>query len=214
MKPLRKLFVLGLLVTCVVAVSSASPRVYPPWCTVPTRITLVGSRAGVPDGTGAFTVVIRDLMNNPTPSAAVVVDLSNCADLTLCSDQLDASAAVSCAGKSMRKFTDASGSATFTVQGGSNGAGQASTLAHGATLYANGVILGSPTASALDLDGVNGVGIDDLSVWLSDFGAPGGPEFGRSDFDGDGKIDINDLSLWVSAYGAGGSVQGCAASCP
>ena len=214
MNPMRNMCVLGLLATGWVAVSSASPRVYPPYCTVPTRIALVGSRAGVPDGAGSFTVVIRDLANNLTPDASVVVDLSNCADLALCSDQLDASATVSCAAKSVRKFTDASGSATFTVLGRSNGTGNASTLLNGARIYANGVWLCSPTASAFDLDGVNGVGVNDLSVWLADFGTPDNPPFGRSDFDGDGAVDINDLSLWITTLGAGGSVQGCAASCP
>jgi len=182
--------------------------------TCPNSITLVGSRGSTPDAAGTFVVVVRDIVGNPLRGLAVVVDLSNCADLALCADQLDASALVNCAAKTVRKFTDASGSVSFTLLGRSNGSGNASTLLGGAEIYANGILIRRPTASCFDLDGVNGVGINDMSVWLSDFGAPGGPAFGRSDFDGDGRIDINDLSLWITAYGAGGSVQGCSTSCP
>ena len=204
----------GLWVVLSADASSASPRVYPPNCTVPTRISLVGTHAGAPDGAGSFTVVVRDLTNNPTNGASVVVDLSNCTDLALCSDQSDPAALVNCVAKTTRKFTNITGSVSFTVLGGSNGSGNASTLLNGARIYANGIPIGSPTASAFDLDGSHGVGINDLSVWLTDFATAGSPPFGRSDFDGDGSLGINDLSVWVTAFGAGGSVAGCAASCP
>jgi hypothetical protein len=203
---------------CALALCSATGSVagipQPGTSTVPAHITLVGSHAASPDAVGTFTVIVRNIAHNPRVNAAVDVDLSGCTDLEMCADQLDPSATVNCAAKLVRKFTDTNGSVSFTVLGGSNGPGRATTLLGGAKVFASGVLLGTPTASALDLDGVNGVGIDDLSVWLADFGAPGSPAYGRSDFDGDGKIDINDLSLWVTAYGAGGSVQGCAASCP
>jgi hypothetical protein len=213
MRPLRTSLVVGVLVLLSAPPVSASPASSAN-STVPMHITLVGSRAGAPDATGSFTVVVRDLANNPLNHQNVVVDLSGCTDLAICSDQLDPAATVNCAAKTVGKFSDVTGSVSFTLVGASNGTGNATTLLGGARVYANGVLLRLPTASAFDLDGVNGVGIDDLSVWLSDFGAPGNPAFGRSDFDGDGKIDINDLSLWVTAYGAGGSVQGCVATCP
>jgi hypothetical protein len=174
----------------------------------------VGSRGGLPDVLGTFTIVARNLSGNPLKGASIVVDLSGCTDLEICGDQLDANATVSCAAKTVRKFTDANGAVTFIILGHSNGSGNATTQLAGARIYGNGTLFGAPTVAALDLDGVNGVGINDLSVWLSDFGAPGSPPFGRSDFDGSGTIDVNDLSLWITAYGAGGSVQGCTTSCP
>jgi hypothetical protein len=180
--------------------------------TVPASITLVGSFAGTPDATGMFTVVARDPANNPLNGASIVLDLSGCTDLSICADQMDAFTSVNCAAKTVRKFTNLTGSVTFIVLGGSSGAGSASTMLGGARIYGNGTLLGSPTVASLDLDGVHGVAINDLSVWLSDFAS--GTPFGRSDFDGSGAVDINDLSVWLTAYGAAGSTQGCTASCP
>ena len=79
-------------------------------------------------------------------------------------------------------------------------------------IYANGALIGSPTAAVLDLDGHAGVAINDLSVWLDDF-AMDTPR-GRSDFDSDGSVDINDLSVWLGAFGSRGLTQGCATRCP
>ena len=211
---LRHGWVVGLLGILSADTTSASPRVFPPNCTTPAHISLVGSHAGAPDSAGSFTVVVRDIANIPTNGASVVLDLSGCTDLALCSDQLDPAASVSCAGKTTRKFTAITGSVSFTVLGGSNGSGNATTLLAGARIYANGISIGSPTVSALDLDGSLGVGINDLSVWLSDYGTPDNPPFGRSDFDGSGGIGINDLSVWLTAYGAGGSLQSCTTACP
>ena len=204
----------GILAMCVVRASAASPGVYPPNCTVPNTIALVGSHASVPDAVGRFTVVVRDIANNPRNGASVVIDLSPCPDVLVCADQLDASATVNCAAKTVRKFTDVMGSVSFTILGGSNGSGNATTLLHGVRIFANGLQIGSPTAACYDLGGQNGLNINDLSVWLADYGTPGNPTFGRSDFDGDGAIGINDLSRWLTAYGADGSETGCAASCP
>ena len=178
--------------------------------TIPPCITLVGSLAGTPDPVGQFTVTVRDLANNPLNGASVVNDLSGCTDLTLCANQFDAGALVNCAAKTTRKFTNISGQVSFIVLGGSNGSGNATTLLGGAKIYANGTLIASPTASVFDLDGSNGVGINDLSVWLTDFGTFGNPAFGRSDFDCSGSVGINDLSLWLTEFGNGSSVSTCA----
>ena len=146
--------------------------------------------------------------------ASVVVDLSGCTDLAICSDQLDAGALVNCAAKTTRKFTNLAGQVSFIVLGGSNGSGNATTLLVGAKIYANGTLIGSPTAACFDLDGSNGVGINDLSCWLTDFGTFGNPAFGRADFDCSGSVGINDLSVWLTEFGAGTSAASCAISCP
>jgi hypothetical protein len=181
--------------------------------TLPGCITLVGSLAGTPDAAaGQFTVVVRDLANNPLNGASVVIDLSNANDLAICDDQLDANALVNCAAKTVRKFTDVTGSVTFTVLGGSNGAGNASTLLNGGRIYANGTLMNSPTVAAYDLDGSSGVGANDLSAWLTDFGT--GNPYGRSDFDCSGGVGANDLSFWLTEFGAGTSAASCSVSCP
>lgn len=182
--------------------------------TVPPCISLVGSLAGTPDAVGSFSVTVRDLANNPLNGASVVVDLSGCTDIAICNDQLDAGALVNCAAKTTRKFTDIAGQVSFIVLGGSNGSGNATTLLGGAKIYANGTLIGSPTAAAFDLDGSSGVGINDLSVWLTDFGTFGNPAFGRSDFDCSGSVGINDLSVWLTEFGNGTSAASCAVACP
>lgn len=179
--------------------------------TKPACISMVGSVAGVPDAAGQFTVIVRDLANNPLNGASVVIDLSNAGDLAICDDQLDVDALVNCAAKTVRKFTDVTGSVTFIVLGGSNGGGNASTLLNGGRIYANGTLIGSPTVSAFDLDGSSGVGANDLSAWLGDFGS--GQNYGRSDYDCSGGIGANDLSLWLGAFGSGASAASCAVSC-
>jgi len=180
--------------------------------TVPACISLVGSSAGVPDALGSFSVTVRDLANNPLNGASVVIDLSGCTDIAICDDQLDVDALVNCAAKTTRKFTDALGNVSFIVLGGSNGAGNATTLLNGAKIYANGTQIGNPTAAAYDLDGALGLGANDFSAFLSDFAS--GIAYGRSDFDCSGNIGANDLSAWLSAFSAGASNTSCAVSCP
>ena len=181
--------------------------------TVPPCITLVGSLAGTPDDIGLFIVTVRDLAGSPQDGASVTVDFSGCPDIRICSDQLDLNVITNCAAKTVRCKTCAAGRARFGILGGSNGSGNATCLLGGAKIYANGVLIGSPTAAVFDLDGANGVGINDLSVWLGDFGTILNPAFGRSDFDCSGGVGINDLSVWLTQFGNGTSAASCAAGC-
>ncbi len=178
----------------------------------PACITLVGNTAGVPDVAGTFSVTVKDLAGNVLNGASVVIDFAGCTDIAICSDQLDANATVNCASKTTRKFTDALGQASFVVLGGSNGANNATTLLHGAKIFANGVLIGSPTAAVYDLDGANGVAINDLSVWLGDFGSA--QAWGRSEYDCNGSVGINDLAIWLGAFGSAASAASCAVACP
>jgi len=181
--------------------------------TTPTFVRLVGSSARAHDApAGSFMVVVRNIANNPKPGATVIVDLSQCPDAVVCADQLDPNAVVNCAAKSVTKFADAFGQASFTLLGGSTGAGHASTTAAAVRIFANGVILRVAGFAAFDLDGSGGVGAGDLSVWLGDFGSM--TPYERSDFDGSGDITANDLSQWLGEYGAGRSTESCGASCP
>jgi hypothetical protein len=199
---------------CLIASAAMAGVPSPGNSTVPPCISLVGSKAGAADPVGNFTVTVRDLANNPLNGASVVVDLSGCTDIAICSDQLDAGALVNCAAKTTRKFTNLAGQVSFIVLGGSNGSGNATTLLGGAKIYANGTLIGSPTAAAFDLDGSAGVGINDLSVWLVDFGTIGNPAFGRADFDCSGSVGINDLSVWLVEFGNATSLSSCTVKCP
>ena len=183
--------------------------------TVPVCFTLVGAAGGLPaHSLGRFQVVARDIGNYPCSGATVTVDLSGCPDIHLCADQLDPAVVVNCGAKTATSLTAADGTVNFTLLGGSNGTGNAISLVGAGKIYLNGTLIASPTVSAFDLDGVNGVGINDLSVWLTDFGTFGNPAFGRSDFDCSGTVGINDFSVWLTAYGRGDQIQSCGATCP
>jgi hypothetical protein len=179
----------------------------------PCCISLVGSNGGVPaQSVGQFHVDYRDLANHPVAGAAITIDLSDAFDLVLCADQLDPNVVVDCLHKRVTGITDANGGVLFTILGGSKGGGNASTLLGGGKIFANGTLIGSPTVSAYDLDGSGGVGANDLSAWLGDFGS--GQNFGRSDYDCTDTIGASDLSLWLGVFGSGTMTSSCGGSCP
>ena len=74
------------------------------------------------------------------------------------------------------------------------------------------MLIGSPTISAYDLDDASGLGANDLSAWLTDFGS--GFQFGRCDYDCSGGIGANDLSFWLVAYGSGLMAESSTPDCP
>lgn len=186
---------------------------FPPFwnSTVPSCISLVGSNGSTASANGTFVVVVRDLANNPVPGVHVTVDLSNAPDLHLCAQQLAPGIIMDCPANTAGAITDAAGRATLTLLGGGVAAAAGSGLNNG-RIYADGILLGSPTVSAFDLDGVSGVGANDFSLWFSDFltGLP----LGRSDYDCSGSLGANDLSVWLTEFGSGASSLSCAASCP
>ena len=196
----------------VLAASAAFANVPSPGnSTVPGCVTLVGSSVGVPDSlAGKFCVTVRDLANNPLNGSSVAIDISGRADLRFCDDQLNANYIQNCAAGTVRAFTDATGVACFTLLGSSQGA--AVTLGGGGKIFADGVLIGTPGVSTFDLDGGGGVGANDLSIWLTDFGS--GNAYGRSDYDCSGDVGANDLSSWLTVFGSAGSAESCAGVCP
>jgi hypothetical protein len=210
---MRRIHFAVLVCAALAAPALAGTNIAVPKGTVPACISLVGSNGGVAAaGAGQFTVFVHDLANNPIAGASVAIELTSAVDLHFCADQLDPDAIVVCSFGSVRKVSGADGTVRFTLLGGSNGAGNAHTLLGGGRVYANGALIGSPTVSAYDLDGSAGVGANDLSAWLQDFGS--GQPYGRSDYDCSGNLGANDLSLWLLAFGSGTMTTSCAASCP
>jgi len=210
---LRSLSLGLLLLTFVGGGVEASPRVSPANCTVPSAVRAVGTANGVPDRTaGEFLIVIRDFVNTPTPGALVVIDLSGAPDVVLCTDQLDANEVLNCGAHTVAKSTDALGQARFTLLGSSTGANDVPSPGWPARVFANGVLVRELSVSAFDLDGSQGVGGGDLSVWLSDFGS--GAPHPRSDYDGTGDVSAADLAEWLTAFGSSASSESCRAACP
>ena len=74
------------------------------------------------------------------------------------------------------------------------------------------VPFGTIPIAIYDLDGVNGLGANDLSLWFGDFGS--GQYIGRADYDFSGDLGANDLSLWADAYGRGASSESGTDLCP
>ncbi len=183
----------------------------PPNAQVPACITLVGRNGGVPSDAGTFIVVIRDLAGSPVPGAVVTLDLSLATDVSLCADAAVPGLVLDCPDMQVMAVTDAAGIATFTVPGGGNATGER-TFGGAGRFYWDGVVLGSPVVRTFDLDGAEGLGANDLSLWLEDFGT--GQPFARSDYDCSGVLGANDLSLWLSAFGQGTQTASCATICP
>ncbi len=178
--------------------------------TLPAGIRLVSTLAGVPAAYGTFTVTVRDIVGNVIPSSSVVIDVSACTpDIKIQSTQPYAGLTVDCATKTVRALTDGSGIATFDIVGRST-SGAAATFLKG-KIYADGVLLGSRTIAALDIDGANGTGANDLSLWLSDYSVP--QTYGRSDYDFSGALGANDLSQWLTGYSGGANVSS-SPNCP
>ena len=172
--------------------------------TIPAFIILVGADVfGHPDPAGTFSVVFRDLANNPVPGVHIVVDFTGANDLRLCGAQ---GASVSIVAGGVMGVTDLNGTVTMTLLG--HAIPNASPSPPWAVkFWADGVLLGSVPGAAFDLDGVNGVSGADLSRWLGDFVS--GVNMPRADYDGTGALGGNDLKLWLQVFTRGTSSQSC-----
>jgi hypothetical protein len=187
-----------------------------PCSTVPPALILGGknSLGGVDPG-ATFTIVVRDLANYPIPFSLVELDFGACSGVRVCSVQPDPDLTVfNCAQGFLAKYTDVSGTASFRILGAAAGLpGGACSTAGCAKVYADGVLIRQVNVATPDLDGVNGVGPADLSVWLNLFFA--GTYCGQADFDGSGKVSASDLSWWLNYHFLAGSTQSCGSStCP
>ncbi|MBI5709677.1 MAG: hypothetical protein HZC42_05130 [Candidatus Eisenbacteria bacterium] len=196
----------GMLVAAAVMAGVPSPIN----STKPSYIDVVGTNSGVPDPYGTFTIVVRDLGSNPIANSQVVLDFLACTDMNLCGDAV-AGQTLDCPTRTVRGFTDGTGSITFTVVGAAKNLGAAAGPGAGCVnILADGVSLIHATATEIDENGAistNGVEVTDLSAWLKDLGT--GFYFGRSDFNHLGSVDIVDLSVWLGRLGTGQSASGC-----
>ncbi len=179
---------------------------------VPAHILLVGVAEGLADTTtGAFLIVIRDVSNNPIAGEPIEFRLLNCPGARVAVDQFQPGVTSRCATHGILTSTGADGSARFAAVGGGDPAGP-----HGAgtcaQVYARGAWMGDVRVAYLDLDGSNGLGANDISIWLSDFGT--GEPIGRSDFNGDQALGADDLSVWLDIWAKATSVQSPSAYCP
>ncbi len=179
---------------------------------VPAHVLLVGLASGAADTTtGAFLIVIRDVSNNPVPGERIEFRLLNCPGARVAVDQRLPGVTSRCATHGILATTALDGSARMAAVGGGDPAGP-----HGAgpcaQVYAGGAFMGDVRVAYLDLDGLQGMGSNDLSIWLTDFGT--GEPIGRSDFNGDQALGSDDLSVWLTLWAGATSVESPAAYCP
>jgi len=188
-------------------------------------IYLVGDDGVAADPDGQFCVIVRDLANVPINNSLVVVDFSQCSGVVLCENN-EGGAIVDCGTQTVRDFSGVNGVASFTIKGHGTNAGDepSYTPANCVRIFADGVLLCSPSVGLFDEDG-GGVSAADLSGWAGDFfqvNAGPGP-YNRSDYDCDGDVDAADLSVWAGVFfdvnANGTSVNNCptppkTAECP
>lgn len=183
--------------------------------TTPHCISVLGYDAsGVLDPIGEFTVIERDLANQPIRNGLIVVDFSDCPELRFCADQHQPGVIVHCPTRTVRRFTDANGRATFRVAGWFVPTPPPpDTPYNSAKIFADGVLFGRPSIQIYDLDG-NGLGAADLSLWLADLFSGNNPP--RGDYDCSGSLGASDLSQWLTVYFANGSPANCSPAevCP
>lgn len=203
-------FVSFVVLSALFAASSANAGVSPTRSTFPSHVNYAGWNGIASDPAGTFTVVVRDDGGNPVAGCPVTLDFPPL-DIRVAAWQPDPILVTSCADRTITLKTDAAGRVSVAVVGGGK-AGFGSTGPLWATLSAGGIPLGPVSCSVFDLDGVGGVGANDLSLWLTDNGRGRHP--GRCDYDGDGWVTANDLSLLIGVIGGGGSTWSAASYCP
>jgi hypothetical protein len=215
-----------LLGTGIAASTPSEPA--PDHFTCPQYIDVVGSKDGIPDAYGQFTVTARDIGNNPLVGMEIKVVI-NCPDIRICTAPVPPGQTNSCLqpGGSATATTDANGEASFIICGAATNTGGSATGcgASGASICGDfepqygWVLVSWATVAVYDQNGAAtnaGLEVTDLSAWLGDFGkiATNGYK-GRSDYSHNGTLDVVDLSLLLKVLGQGNSRQGCAGTyCP
>jgi hypothetical protein len=207
------------------AASAAVPD--PAHSTVPAFIVAGGaqSNAGVPDPSIAFTITVRDFLNNPISGSNVEVNYSNCSDTKLCTAVV-AGRTVDCTNRAVRSSTNAAGQVGLSILGGSTNQGTTvpPAIAAGAgagciRVYADGIQLATATSVVYDqngsLVGGNGVNGLDLSIAKNDAGAAalGAAYRGRTDYTKDGSVNGADLAALKAVVGTSALGTGSGAGC-
>lgn len=151
--------------------------------------TVPSCMALCPFGDLPFTVVVRDIASNPVTASMVVLDLSGCPLANLCISVPQPGLIVDLGARTIRGFTDASGSITFAAHVG--GTGPAGSV----RLFADGVLLRSYALASPDQDG-NGIVGTTLGTDGPLFSARLGTSDARADFDCSGIVDGADQTIF------------------
>jgi hypothetical protein len=212
----------GILVASAAMAAVPSPA---PDSVLPCGINLVGTTGlgGTADAKGQFTIQVNDLALNPIAGSSVVISFNTCTpDIRVCTTQsYPVSGIVSdCSGVvgSVSAVTDGNGEVILRVTGGSNNiaAGTPGAGFKCAVVFADGVALGTVNVGAYDETGGGGVGVPDVSSFLSDsFRFQSLAIYvGRSDFNCNNTITPTDLANLLTVSLPGTSSHSCGAALP
>lgn len=228
-RPERRLPCCGLV--AVVALLAATPgrgvsAPDPAQCDIGRGVALCGTWQGAVDQACRTRIVIRDSQRRPIPNSVVLIYFTACAnagEMRLCGLQPFPGTGWRCSDKLIALLTDASGIATPDLVGHAvnPGGGKPGSPAPGvrtpcATVYADGVYLGTLPFAAYDQNGYNGVDENDLALFLNDRFSITGPADMRirSDFNFDGAVNAADLALILRVRYANKSSNSCYQVCP
>ena len=180
--------------------------------TVPPMLRLVSvDGLGTPSPSGRYRVVVRDFFNNPIQGSLVILEFLNCSGVVFASSGYPAGITADCrpTHRTVRRITNAQGEADFVVPGTAvPGQGNSTQCLK---VYAEGTWLADVSVSTADLSGADGVGANDLSLWLQAFAIG---DASLADLDGSGGVGANDLSEWLSIFGSGLELATPSALCP
>ncbi|MEQ1832257.1 MAG: hypothetical protein ABL977_04315 [Candidatus Eisenbacteria bacterium] len=142
-----------------------------------------------PFGDLSFVVTVRDLAANPITGSTVVLDFSNCPLANLCVSVQPPGLIVNPGARTIRGFTDATGSITFPAHVG--GTGPAGSV----RLFADGVLFRSYALASPDQDG-DGVVTTVIGLDGPLFNGRLGGTDPAADFDCSGHVDAADETIF------------------
>ncbi len=146
-----------------------------------------------PFGDLPFSVIVRDLGNNPVAGSSVVLDFSTCPGAYLCRSSGDPNVIVDPTPRTVRAFTGVGGAVSIAAHVG--GTGPAGSV----RVFADGVLLRSYALASPDQDGdgfvVSIIGHDDPM-----FAAKLGSADPTADFNCSGLVDIDDEQVFFSHH--------------
>jgi len=146
-----------------------------------------------PMGDMPFTVVVRDVANNPIAGSLVVLDFSQCPGAFLCPARPADPYLLDVPTRTLRMTTAAAGGVTFLARVGGTGP------PGGVRVFADGVLLRSYALASPDQNG-NGVCVSIVDVDDAIFAAKLGGADPTADFDCDGDVDVQDQLIFGSHH--------------
>jgi len=182
------LIALALSLAAVAASTAAVPS--------PANSTLPDCMVFCPLGDVSFTVVVRDLANNPINGSNVVLDFSGCPNAYICAAIGGEPYTVNLVARTLSRPTDGSGTATFPGHVGGTGP------AGCARVFADGVLLKSYALATPDQDSDGQVVLflwNDQPLFTSKLGTADP----TADFDCNGTVDGTD-QLFMNTHSSHG----------